>query len=250
MGTQPERLEHFNRYMALRRAGTHRSSWLDVYPISEVGENWDSNRPLYVNIGGGVGHQCAEFRARFPNLPGRVILQDMPHTIAKALQTPGVENMPHDLFEPQPIRGTVPACSSTSKLEVILEYLVTIASNPNIEFYLTRQTALMQISDAKFYHLRGVLHNHPDQKALRLLQHVKQAMGPQSVVLLEEWIVPETAVDEYLASTDLTMMAAMAGMERTEAQWQTLLSEAGLQIFRKYRYGAFSYETVMEARLL
>lgn len=84
-------------------------SWLSVYPVQErLGDDGDGcrpSRPLYVNIGGGIGHQCAQFRERYPDVPGRVVLQDLPHSIAAALPTPGVENMAHDFFEPQPVEG-------------------------------------------------------------------------------------------------------------------------------------------------
>lgn len=58
-----------------------------------------------MNIGGGISHQRAQFKVRFPNIKGRVILQDMPHSIERALKTEGVENMEHNFFEPQPIKG-------------------------------------------------------------------------------------------------------------------------------------------------
>lgn len=80
-------------------------SWLTVYPVSEECKDVDPSRPVYVNIGGGIGHQCAQFKETFPNIPGRVVLEDMPHSIAKALPTPGVENIAHDFFEPQPVKG-------------------------------------------------------------------------------------------------------------------------------------------------
>jgi hypothetical protein len=100
----PENLTYFNNFMAFRREPE--LSWLTVYPITEEAKDCnDANRPVYVNIGGGIGHQCAQFKKAYPDIPGRVILQDMPHSIANALQTPGVENMAHDFFEPQPIRG-------------------------------------------------------------------------------------------------------------------------------------------------
>jgi hypothetical protein len=106
----PDHLAFFNDYMALRRQPE--LSWLTVYPVSEETKNWDPERPVYVNVGGGIGHQCAEFKEQYPQVPGRVILQDMPHSIAQALPTPGVENMVHDFFEPQPIHGK-PICPSS-----------------------------------------------------------------------------------------------------------------------------------------
>ena len=100
----PDKLQFFNNYMALRRKPS--VSWLSVYPVEEEAEGWDSLAPVYVNMGGGIGHQCAQFKERFPHVPGRVILQDLPHSISNALTTPGVENMAHNFFEPQPIKGS------------------------------------------------------------------------------------------------------------------------------------------------
>ena len=100
----PENLEYFNQYMASRREGAE--TWLSVYPIEEETRLWDPEAAVFINMGGGIGHQCAEFKARYPKVAGRVILQDLPHSIDRALQTPGVENMTHNFFEPQPIKGT------------------------------------------------------------------------------------------------------------------------------------------------
>ena len=99
----PDHLAAFNDYMALRRKPD--VSWLTTYPVAQEAGDWDPERPVFVNVGGGVGHQCAEFKNRFPGVPGRVILQDLPHSIAQALQTPGVENMVHDFFQTQPVQG-------------------------------------------------------------------------------------------------------------------------------------------------
>ena len=89
--------------MALRRGPN--VSWLSAYPVEEETKDWDPTAPVYMNMGGGVGHQCAQFKERFPRAPSRVILQDLPHSIDKALPTPGVENMVHDFFESQPVKG-------------------------------------------------------------------------------------------------------------------------------------------------
>lgn len=102
----PRDLAYFNDYMALRRAPE--LTWLSVYPVEREVQNCDAenDRVLYVDIGGGVGHQCAHFKAKYPDLPGRIILQDLQHSIDQALPTPGVENMVHNIFEAQPVKGT------------------------------------------------------------------------------------------------------------------------------------------------
>lgn len=109
MMKHPEQLHHFNKYMSLRRQTE--LSWLAVYPVREEASGLaDPERPLYVNVGGGIGHQCAQFKDMYPELPGRIILEDLPGTVAQALLTPGVENLAHDFFTPQPIKGMWTNC--------------------------------------------------------------------------------------------------------------------------------------------
>lgn len=223
----PENLRFFNDYMAFRRKAD--ISWLSVYPVREETKGWDPEKPVYVNIGGGIGHQCEQFKGEYPDVPGRVILQDLPHSIEKALPTPGVENMVHNFFQPQPIKGlSLPFLSLTMKA-VILTVNFSIG--------------------AKFYFSRGVLHNHPDHKVRQLLKNTKSAMGPDSVILLDEFVLPEEGVSEYASCMDLTMMAAFASMERSEAQWSKILDDVGLKLVKTYRYNPVSYESVMDVRL-
>ncbi|KAI0389492.1 S-adenosyl-L-methionine-dependent methyltransferase [Xylariaceae sp. FL0594] len=212
LATQPEKLQYFNDFMALRRKTE--LSWLSVYPgREELGRSgWealsaDTARAVYVNIGGGIGHQCAEFKKKYPDVPGRVVLQDLGPSIAKAWSTPGVENMVHDFFNEQPVKG------------------------------------------AKFYYMRAVLHNQPEKEARLLLERTRDAMTADSVLLIDEFVLPERGLDPYSATVDLTMMAATASMERTEAQWGALLKEVGLRLVKVYPYNPATPETVMDVRL-
>lgn len=231
---QPEKLKYFNDYMAFRREPA--LSWLTVYPVEEELRAWDDpQKPVYVNIGGGIGHQCAQFKDKYPNVPGRVILQDLAHSIDKALPTPGVENMVHNFFEPQPVKGIDPYSPSLS---------LSLSPSP-----YPPAKILSQKKGAKFYFSRGVLHNHPDHKVRLLLENTKSAMAPDSVMLLDEMVLPEQGVNAYAACMDLTMMAAFASMERTEAQWRALLESVGLKLVKTYTYNPVSYEGVMDVRI-
>lgn len=58
-----------------------------------------------MDVGGGIGHQCALLKQTIPNLQGRVVLQDMAHAIPHAILTPGVENNIIDMWEGQPVKG-------------------------------------------------------------------------------------------------------------------------------------------------
>ncbi|KAG6364322.1 hypothetical protein INS49_005922 [Diaporthe citri] len=53
----------------------------------------------------------------------------------------------------------------------------------------------------------------------------------------------------YGAGLDLTMMSAFAGAERDEAQWRSLIEDAGLNLVKDYDYNPLGYERVMEVRL-
>lgn len=82
-----------------------------------------------------------------------------------------------------------------------------------------------------------------------VLQNIKSAMTSESVLLLDDWVLPETGVSNYAASKDLTFMAAFASLERTEAQWRVLLDSVGLRLLKSYTYDPEAYDSVMDVRL-
>jgi hypothetical protein len=206
MAEHPDQLAHFNAYMATRRKPER--TWLSEYPVlDEVGEGADPERVLYVNVGGGIGHQCAQFLDKYPEAPGRIVLQDLPATIEQALKLPRMEAMAVDFFQPQPVKG------------------------------------------AKFYYMRGVPHNHPPHKVKLLFSNIRDAMAPDSVMLVDETVLPETGANFIATSIDLTMMGAFASMERTEDDWRELIEAAGLELTKVYRYNPNDMECVMEVRL-
>jgi len=78
--------------------------WLDVVPLDDLVSNKDLELPIFVDVGGSIGHQCAALKGKYPNLKGRIIYQDQPLVLAHGLQIPGVESMVHDFWEVQPIK--------------------------------------------------------------------------------------------------------------------------------------------------
>ena len=79
--------------------------WLDVVPFTEAAASVEPDRALFVDVGGSIGHQCARLKAKYPNLPGRIILQDLEETISNAPPIKGVEFMVHNFFNLQPVKG-------------------------------------------------------------------------------------------------------------------------------------------------
>ena len=104
----PERLKNFNLYMTGQRDG--RANWIDFFPLEEqLAKEFEGGDEavMLVDIGGACGHEVESIKNRYPHLPGRFILQDLPETVKQALPVKGIEAMEHDFFTPQPIKGKI-----------------------------------------------------------------------------------------------------------------------------------------------
>lgn len=55
-------------------------------------------------------------------------------------------------------------------------------------------------------------------------------MGPNSKVLLDEMVIPDTNAAAWPAGQDLQMMMMFGAVERTEGEWRALMNRAGLKI--------------------
>ena len=78
------------------------------------------------------------------------------------------------------------------------------------------------IKDAKYYSLRTVLHDWPDDKAQAILKNIIPAMGPDSKILIDDMVLPNTGVHWWSACSDLHMYAMLGTMDRNMDQWQSL----------------------------
>lgn len=85
----PEQRGALIKYMAMEQ--TVRGRWLDEYPFERETLGWDANQPVFVDVGGNVGHYCALFKTRFPGVPGRVILQDLPLHLLMRCRLPALK---------------------------------------------------------------------------------------------------------------------------------------------------------------
>ena len=105
---KPKEQAAFNTMMRISRVGRG-EEWFDFYPIVEKFQKEftaDKDTPLLVDIGGGLGHDLTTFQVKFPDLPGRLILQDLPAAIDDVKEIgPGIEKMKYDFFTPQPVKG-------------------------------------------------------------------------------------------------------------------------------------------------
>ncbi|KAL4791471.1 S-adenosyl-L-methionine-dependent methyltransferase [Aspergillus venezuelensis] len=190
--------EQFNHHMTAYHQG--RPSWMDegFFPVNSLveGQNIGAEDVLLIDVGGGVGHDLAEFRRKHPSLPGRLLLQDLPDVVEQAKtqnQAVGktIEPVPHNFFEEQPVKG------------------------------------------ARAYYMHSVLHDWADSDCRRILSNLAAAMKPgYSKVLINENVIPSTNAYWESTSLDIIMMADFASQERTEKQWHALVESVGLKIVK------------------
>ncbi|KAF9248729.1 hypothetical protein DTO013E5_1479 [Penicillium roqueforti] len=206
---QPKQFEHLQKIMTALQG----SEWTEGFKLlddearkvpSKVSptDPQPSEKPFFVDVGGGHGHQCIELGKKYPNLLGYLVLQDLPAAVQNLPPIDGVKAEAYDFFQPQPIIG------------------------------------------AKFYYLRRIMHDWPDDKAASILRNIRAAMGPDSRVLIDEAVLPDTGADWQSAMADLAMMT-FAGKERTKHQWESLAESAGLRVEQIHTYVASTHTALL-----
>jgi len=215
LASKPYYLQAFNTVMTIshRRRG---QNWFDFFPVKEKLRVQNPTDAVLVDVGGSQGGDIIAFKEKYPNIPGKLILQDLPIVIEAARNIPaGIEAQGYDFFNEQPVKG------------------------------------------AKAYYLRTVLHDWPDKQVLLILARVREAMAPDSLLLINETILPESNVALSSAQADLTMMVSFASLERTREQFETLLNDSGFELVKVWMPKCFEASsaalaeqaTLLEARL-
>ena len=92
-------------------------NWLDVIAFdTEIAKDAKPEDVVFVDVGGGNGSQCAALKKAYPDLEGRIILQDRHAVLEKALKIDGIETMTHDILAEQPVNSKVTLLQLTTKL--------------------------------------------------------------------------------------------------------------------------------------
>ncbi|KAI0013792.1 putative sterigmatocystin 8-O-methyltransferase precursor [Xylariaceae sp. FL0662B] len=207
--SHPDNSKWFLSWMTAQRAGL--PIFLDAIDFEqELGQGTTESTALFVDVGGAKGHQCIALRDRFPNLRGRVILQEQAHVIAQVRENPlpgfdNIETEVYDFFTPQPIKG------------------------------------------ARAYYLRNILHDWPGDKCKQILQSIKAGMTEDSVLLVDEMLLPERGAPWRATQIDMTMCVCLGAAERSEKEWRALLDDAGFRISKIWKYTEECEDCVMVA---
>ncbi|KAJ5655900.1 hypothetical protein N7507_007850 [Penicillium longicatenatum] len=181
------------------------ADWFEAYPVQEK-LRVSADQVLLVDMGGGVGHDIKAFKKRFPNLPGKLVLQDLPQVI-RTIKEPlpeGMTALSHNIFERQPVSG------------------------------------------ARAYYMRTVLHDFPDKQALVALSHIRDAMSEDSILLVHEHTMSDDLDVPPLAATlDLHMMEIFSSLERTEKEWVVLLERVGFKVAKVWNEKSVGQSTAL-----
>ncbi|GKZ37597.1 hypothetical protein AbraIFM66950_009214 [Aspergillus brasiliensis] len=194
----PEELHAFNTVMEVGNRSLEGVQWYDFYPWQEkLATTGGTDRVLLVDIGGGKGHDLSGFKRKFPEIKNPLIVQDLPGVIG-------------DIQEP------------------LIEGVTAVGHN---------MFDPQPVKGAKAYYMRTVLHDWPDKQALQALGHVHDAMAADSVLLINENVLPEMNAPGFSASMDIIMMELYGSLERTEKQWLELLEKAQFRVVKVWRSG-------------
>jgi hypothetical protein len=79
------------------------------------------------------------------------------------------------------------------------------------------------------YILKHIIHDFGDAEALDILRNCRNAMTGGARLLIIEMVIPPGNDPSFGKLIDLEMML-IGGIERTEAEYQTLLAEAGFKL--------------------
>ncbi|MEU1936937.1 methyltransferase [Streptomyces coeruleorubidus] len=83
------------------------------------------------------------------------------------------------------------------------------------------------------YLMKSILHDWPDDRAVRILRHCRAALPPGGRVLILEPVLPEIVRADDDGSTylsDLNMLVNVGGRERTRKDFEALCEAAGLSL--------------------
>lgn len=82
------------------------------------------------------------------------------------------------------------------------------------------------------YVLKNIIHDWPDDKALEILKTVRTATHEGARMMLVESVIPPHHREFSTKWLDLEMLVDNTGRERTAAEYQNLLQDAGFQLTR------------------
>ncbi|PGH27028.1 hypothetical protein AJ80_01213 [Polytolypa hystricis UAMH7299] len=189
----PDKLDHCSTFMEGDRGS--RPSWLEWFPVKEQvidGFNKEEGDVLLVDVAGGRGHDIGAFHKAFPDAPGRLVVEDLPHVVDDIQNLdPAVERVKINMFEGQPIKGA---------RTYYMKFILHDWSDSESRSILTHIASAMKRGYSKF--------------------------------IIEEFILADKDCALLPAMWDWEMMVFCNSMERTAKQWSELLESVGMKVVK------------------
>jgi hypothetical protein len=88
--------------------------------------------------------------------------------------------------------------------------------------------------DGDVYMMKNVIHNWPEDRALRLLRNVRAAMTAEKRLLVIEHLIPKGDGFSVAKWLDLNFMILVGGAERTLAEYRGLAEQADFELARDF----------------
>ena len=104
------------------------------------------------------------------------------------------------------------------------------------------------IIGSRVYYFRYIMHDYPDERCRLILQNTMAAMTRDSVIMIDDVVLPEKGAHPHSLDKDVLMMVNFAAMERTEKQWRSLFETCGLRLLKAATYNIMSGETIQVVR--
>ncbi|KAJ6021715.1 S-adenosyl-L-methionine-dependent methyltransferase [Penicillium herquei] len=183
--------ERFHHYVQGVRES--RPFWVDWFPVQDRildGYSGVPTDPLIVDMAGGSGRDMLAFKSKFPDLTGRVILQDLPAVFNDIhYHDMGFEKIEHDIFDRQPVEGA---------RVYFLKFILHEFSDDNCIKILQNTIQAMKKGHSK--------------------------------ILIEEFILPDENAGLFHSMVDMILMVFGPGIVRTKSQWAKILKSVGLTV--------------------
>ncbi|KAF7534249.1 hypothetical protein G7054_g6352 [Neopestalotiopsis clavispora] len=214
LGADPQLGADFNQAMESHsRFNLH--SWTSLYPtqtIVQAVKERGIGGPFVVDVGGSKGYDLEKFRLAHSEdcAPESLVLAELPAVLSDAPEL-------HPAIKP-------------------------VAYD-----FFTEQ----KVKGARAYLMHNVIHDWDDDTAVKILTNVTAGFEKgYSRLLLHESIVDEVKPKAKVTASDMSMLCWFASKERTEAEWNDLLTRAGSRLLKIWRPELIdTAECIIEAEL-
>ncbi|KAF2140454.1 uncharacterized protein K452DRAFT_359532 [Aplosporella prunicola CBS 121167] len=172
-----------------------------MFPFKWIAENAHlvaDDAPLVVDVGGGRGQALQRMMEECPAIPAeRLVLQDTKMVIedGNKQDEPGLRGVKREVID-----------------------------------YFKEQPS----KGALIYYLRRVMHDWSDKYNVQILSHIRDAMTPESRILITDQVIPDPPA-VIATSTDVLMMQ-IGARERTVDEWHNLAAKAELEVVKIWQH--------------